>query len=65
MILQKLIQKIKSRKNTFKKRKVVISTAHKLYDELSSIYKTQYFKLKRDKKKRIKAQNMLENLPRR
>ena len=42
---------------------VVLTTAHELYDELLNIGKSQYYKLKRAYKKRIKVQTMPENLP--
>ena len=37
--------------------------ASELYDKLLSIYKTQYDKLTKAQKKRIKVQDMPENLP--
>ena len=46
-----------------KKRKVGLTTAHELYDKLLNIYKTQYDKLKKAYKKRIKVQNIHENIP--
>ena len=42
---------------------VVLTTAHELYDKLLNIGKSQYYKLKRAYKKRIKVQSMPENLP--
>ena len=42
---------------------VVLTTAHELYDKLLNIGKSQYYKLKRAHKKRIKVQSMPENLP--
>ena len=37
--------------------------AHKLYNKLLNIHKTQYDKLTKAKKKRIKVQNIPEKLP--
>ena len=45
------------------KRKVVLDSALVLYNKLLSIYKNQYDKLTKAQKKRIKFQNMPENLP--
>ena len=45
------------------KRKVVLDSALALYNKLLSIYKNQYDKLTKAQKKRIKFQNMPENLP--
>ena len=45
------------------KRKSVIAKAFELYDKLLSIYKTQYDKLTKRQRKRIKVQNIPENLP--
>ena len=42
---------------------VVLTTAHELYDKLLNIGKSQYYKLRRAHKKRIKVQSMPENLP--
>ena len=42
---------------------VVLAIAHELYDKLLNIGKSQYYKLKRAHKKRIKVQSMPENLP--
>ena len=44
------------------KRKVVLDTALELYNNLLNIYKTQYDKLTKAKKKRIKIQNLRENV---
>ena len=44
------------------KRKVVLDTALALYNKLLSIYKNQYDKLTKAQMKRIKFQNMPENL---
>ena len=44
------------------KRKVVFDTAQELYNKLLSIYKTQYDKITKTKKKRIKTLNIPENL---
>ena len=53
----------KEQMKDFKKRKVGLTTAHELYDKLLNIYKTQYDKLKKAYKKRIKVQNIHENIP--
>ena len=45
------------------KRKVVIAKASELYDKLLSIYKTQYDKLTKAQRKKIKVQNIPQNLP--
>ena len=45
------------------KREVLLDTALALYNKLLSIYKNQYNKLTKAHKKRIKFQNMPENLP--
>ena len=45
------------------KREVLLDTALALYNMLLSIYKNQYNKLTKAHKKRIKFQNMPENLP--
>ena len=45
------------------KRKVVLDSALALYNKLPSIYQNQYDKLTKAQKKRIKFQNMPENLP--
>ena len=42
---------------------VVLTTAHELFDKLLNIGKSQYYKLRRAHKKRIKVQSMPENLP--
>ena len=47
---------------TIAKRKVVFDTAQELYNKLLSIYKTQYDKITKTKKKRIKTLNIPENL---
>ena len=57
MILQKLSQ-IKD----LEKRKVVFDTALALQNKLLNIYKIQYDKLTKAKKKRIRIQNVPENL---
>ena len=41
----------------------MLVTASQLYDKLVNIYTTQYDKLTKTQKKRIKVQNMPENLP--
>ena len=41
----------------------MISRAHELCDKLLNIYKTQYDKLTKPQRKRIKVQNVPENLP--
>ena len=41
----------------------MVARAHELYDKLLNIYKTQYDKLTKAQRKRIKAQNVPENLP--
>ena len=41
----------------------MVTRAHELYDKLLNIYKTQYDKLTKAQRKRIKAQNVPENLP--
>ena len=43
-------------------RKVVYDTALELYNKFLRIYKTQYDKLTKAKKKKIKVQNVPENL---
>ena len=49
--------------NDLEKRKVVLDSALALYNKLLSIYQNQYDKLTKAQKKRIKFQNMPENLP--
>ena len=41
----------------------MLTIAHEFYDKLQNIYKTQYDKLKKAHKKRIKVQDMPENAP--
>ena len=41
----------------------MVTRAHELYDKLLNIYKTQYDKLTKAQRKRIKVQNVPENLP--
>ena len=41
----------------------MLNTAYELYEKLLNIYKTQYDKLTKAHKKRLKVQNMPENLP--
>ena len=41
----------------------MLDTAHELYNKLLNIYKIQCGKLTKAKKRRIKVQNMPENLP--
>ena len=41
----------------------MVTRAHELYDKLLNIYKTQYDKLAKAQRKRIKVQNVPENLP--
>ena len=41
----------------------MVTRAHELYDKVLNIYKTQYDKLTKPQRKRIKVQNVPENLP--
>ena len=41
----------------------MLDPALELYNKLLNIYKTQYDKLTKAQKKRIKVQNILQNLP--
>ena len=41
----------------------MLDTALELYNQLLNIYKTQYYKLTKAQKKRIKVRNVAENLP--
>ena len=41
----------------------MLNTALEFYNKLLNIYKTQYYKLTKAHKKRIKIQNVPENLP--
>ena len=52
---------MKTRYKTLKK--VVLVAASGWYDKLVNIYTTQYDKLTKTQKKRLKVQNMPENLP--
>ena len=41
----------------------MLNIAHELHDKLLNIYKTQYDKIKKPHKKRIKVQDIPENVP--
>ena len=54
---------MKTRKKNLEERKVVFDTAPELYNKLLNIYKIQYDKLRKSRKKRIKVQKVLKKLP--